>query len=176
MTRENVEKLDNEIERLRRADSRIAENRTVSLSPEQTIMVEIYGAFMVLAEIVCLGKSHQQQKADDELLRMALGEDDDDDEDEEEEDDGLTEEEREERREAFAKQNMLYSADSNRKTKYKKPVEIPEEPPDELIGRYGIYLSPHLLTEFDLHKANRKHHIRFIDRRLPSNVAEWRSS
>jgi len=137
--RQNFEKLENEIDRLRRADAKIVESRTVKLSPEQNIMVEMYGAFMVFAEVVCLGKSQTHKKSVDELLRIALGEDDDEEEDEdEEEDDGLTEEEREERREAFEKQNMLFGGGTSKKSKYKKPTEIPEEPPDELIGRYGM--------------------------------------
>ena len=134
----NTQKLVNEIERLQRKDLNTAEKMT-ELSMEHKVMIEMYGAFMVLAEVVSLGKSPaQQKKSGDDLLRMALGDDDDDDDESEEEDDGLTEEEREERREALEKQGMLFSMEgSSRKTRYRKPVEIPEEPPDELIGRFG---------------------------------------
>ena len=129
-------RLLNEIDRLQRGDIKTASSRRKDVTEENKVLIEMHGAFTVLSKIVQLGKPVVRPALD--LLGLALGRGSNDDEDDDDEDDGFDDEEREEMRLALEKQSSLFS--TTKKSKYEKPPDIPDEPPDELIGRFGEIL------------------------------------
>lgn len=93
------------------------------------------------------------------MLSLALGDDDDDDDDSDEydedgeEDEGI-DEEAEERRQAMEAHARMFNVQSA--MTYKKPPQVKEGPPDELIGRVGfrrILLGGELLRKGGMDQA-----------------------
>ena len=164
LIRENKSRLESEMVRIRRKSDRTAEKRLL-MSDLDRVTIELHEAFTIVAEITRLNKPREDKPQEDDLMALAFGggdgNDEEDDYEEYEEEEvrkkylifdfrfftyyiqELDEEalaEAEERRSALAAQEAMGFgvASYARNKKYKRPPDLKERPPEDVIGRYGF--------------------------------------